>query len=438
MDLNFKNMEKNSAGPLDSREAVVAKDIAKYIQDGKVEIAGLTSDKEIEEALLKEGRIQRMLKTRGEISMPGVIGILRKIGVILPISTVVKEKPRSKVDFVPVEVPEGILSKPRVVSDKRLGENFHSYQKTEKIRKEKEEIISGSNDITDLYNEALKLEKVGGLESEEYYYEFTKRGFYSQAEVKKDFTDLKEREDEFRERERPEREKAKKIATMTEIALQYAVSGLKWYGKNVKIQPTSKFDDIKRGVDGILEILKKNEESNFMGLGIDVTFRGLYSEQFKEKFFSLLRTIESGHKTKVKYFKRHDGKFMKEFAVPKVILSLDLSDVKNLVYYLKNIKDQKIEDEFRNSDMRFEVMNQIIRQCSILSNFAKRHENNIYEEYTEAWLSIKALAQENPEIKTMIEVVHNDPMSRHLSNLMKEFEEEENKDGPANQKRVAA
>ena len=46
-----------------------------------------------------------------------------------------------------------------------------------------------------------------------------------------------------------------------------------------------------------------------MGLGIDVTYRGLLSESYTDKFHALLGSIKNGYKTKIKYFKNHITKY---------------------------------------------------------------------------------------------------------------------------------
>lgn len=389
--------------PLDSKEALVAKAVAKYIPEG------ITSDQEAMEIFGKSGPIQRILRTKGEISMPGVIKILRENGIILPVPAVPKEKKKTKEpEVIKIETPKIGTN---LIQDETLQGNVLAARKTTEREIEKKEIII-EGDVSSLYNKTP--------EPEEYYYEFSK--YYSRQEIEKDMSDLEEREAEFKTRENPENVKSQEIATMTEVALEHAVSRLKWYGDNVKIQPTSKFDDVKRRVDGVLEILDKDKGSNFMGLGIDVTYRGLSSEQFKKKFFTLLQGVQENRKTKVKYFKRHDGKMMKEFAVPKVILSLDFGDVKNMAYYLKNIKNPNITKEFKNSSLKFEIMNQIIKQCDILNKYAKKCENNISEEYAGVRNSIDKLAENNIEIKTMLGVIHDDPVSKHLADLVKEFE----------------
>ena len=210
---------------------------------------------------------------------------------------------------------------------------------------------------------------------------------------------------------------------MTEIGLEYGVTELGWYGDKVKVVRTSKFDDVRRGVDDVLEILRDNEGSSFMGLGIDVTYRGLHSEQYKNKVFNLLRSITEGYKTKVKYFKDHAGNMTKEFAVPKAILYFDFGEVKKMAYALKNISDEKVKNDFQNANMKYEVMNQIIVQCAIMARFARKYGNSITEAYDEVGASIQALSEENPEIKSMIAVQHEDKTSRHLSDLIAEFEE---------------
>jgi len=396
-----------------TREARIASQLAeRYIKKGKIPSDVLYTDKAIEEYIKTNGLVKD-----NSISIADIIKELHISGAIPKVRNLKEEtkKIKKEPEFIPIRIPEarGL----HIVNDEGLEENLSSFRKTIK----KDTLVEDSLELDAVYAETLALEKNRDEETEAYYYEFTKIG-YSSAEIKKNLEELHQREEAWKGEQSPETMKNKKIATVTEVALEYAVSELSWYGDKVKIQPTSKFDDVKRRVDDVLEIRTSASESSFMGLGIDVTYRGLHSEQYKNKTFTLLQSIKDGYKTKVKYFKQSDGTPMKEFAIPKAILYFNFGDVKNLVYMLKNIQDPKIKEEFKNHPQKFAVMNQIITQCEKLSAFAKKYNNTISEEYEKILRSINGLAAENPEIKTMIAVRHEDKTSRHLEELMREFE----------------
>ncbi|HRH31121.1 MAG TPA: hypothetical protein PK950_00445, partial [Candidatus Paceibacterota bacterium] len=163
-------------------------------------------------------------------------------------------------------------------------------------------------------------------------------------------------------------------------------------------------------------------------LGIDVTYRGLHSKLYENKIFNLLGSIKGGWKTEVKYFKDHAGNMTKEFAVPKAILYFDFGEVKKMAYMLKNIADENVKKQFKNSPLKFDVMNQIIVQCDIMARFARKHGNSIADAYDDVRSSIEALAGDNEEVKTMLAVRHEDKTSKHLNELIAQFEAENMKE----------
>ncbi len=406
---------------ISSREGLVANKFAKKIELGKFDKSLLKSDEDIEQAL-----IQSKVLIEGS-SIPEVIAILRTSGILENEELVIEDKKPEKKEpeFIPIEKKR--LS---VVHDEKLEENLKTF--FEHLEHEKENILNDETELTAIYEKTQITQKKESKENNAYYYEFAEKGLIKGGveEVDADLASLALRKAEFAEKTQQSEtshdlEKMKKVATITERALVHGVSNLDWFGKDISVEPVSEFDDVKRGVDDMLEIRKEDDESSFMGLGIDVTFRGLYSEQYKKKFFTLLHSIRSGYKTKVKYFKNHKGELMKEFAVPKMILYFDVADVKNLVRMMKHVDDESMKEKFQNSPQKFSVMNQIIVQCQKLSAFAADSENSIFRKYTEVVDSIKELGWKNEDIKNMLAVQHDDNASRQIDSLIKEFLETE-------------
>lgn len=361
---------------------------------------------------------------------------------------------------------------PKASTDEVVEELIHSGIITEpvKVKKEKQEVVevvennfvklSGLNKVeleeeqmkileANLLDEALKKENVfknpqeldlllertkfidreNNLKDFEYYNQFAAAGLIEggQGEVIEDFQKVQDLKQLFinqkneNESQQKKLEQAKKIATLTERGFAYGVSELNWYGKNVKINISSEFDDYKRGVDGFMEIIKPKQESDFIGLGIDVTFRGLESEEFEYKFFKLLISIRDGYKTKIKYGKDYAGNLLKEFAAPEVIVFFDIQDVKDIVFMLQNIDNEEIQEKLKDSPQKVRAMKQIFYQCKILADFAQDCENSIFRKYTETMNALKELSWSNEEIKEMIQVDENDPVIKKINELITEF-----------------
>ncbi len=384
----------------------------------KIDLNTLDTRESIEEALEKS-HLPSTFKSSTKEVCDGLI----KGGFVV---VVPEKKEEKKVEHIGVEVK---LKGVTIVEDEELKRHLEESHFHEELDKD----VFKDKSIDEVYKKSLSVGDGGTNEDSgkiEHYLGFADEGLLEggREEAIHDFKDEESKKVLMKEQNKTKGEQAninieknKKIATILERALSYCISFLNWYGENMKVVNTSEFDDIQRGVDEVLEILDKKGEGEFMGLGIDVTYRGLYSEKYKEKLFNLLKSIKKGYKTEIKYFKNSNGKRMKEFSVPKIILYFDVKDVKNMAHLIKNIDDEKVLEEFRNSPMKNVVMNQIITQCEVLARFSKECGNNISEEYNKFLNSIKELSEGNEDIKKIIESRHGDSVSIHMNTLINEF-----------------
>ncbi len=410
-------------GTPSSKEFIAAKKfIENYVDSGKLTV-DLTDTPENIEAI--RAHIEKLgNRLMPGISTDGVISELKEAGVLTTV-VIEKVKKEKEVDFLETEYIS--LEKPRQLEvDEQQQQIIEANLLYEEL--EKANIFKNPEELDMLYSKTT--ESQGNVfENEQYYYEFSKAGLIKggDEEVAKDLADLNQRKQDFANKEvadiktKNKLERAKKVATLTEQAVVEGVTKLLWFGENVTMQRASEFDDIKRGVDDILEIKKEDEDSTFMGLGIDVTFRGLYSEQFKEKFFKLLQSIKDGHKTKVKYAKNHKGELMKEFAIPKMVLYFSVEDVKDMIDILKYTDDPNRGEKLEKNLQGLEVMGQIIDSCRLLAEFAEESQNNIFRKYVAVLNSLKELAWENKTIGMMLEASPDHDVWVHLKKLIEEF-----------------
>ncbi len=391
----------------------------------------------------------------GGITIDEVVAELKKENIIKPPAPVVKEKPVSVVKEVILhETQFRKLDGLKTIEDDDLKKRLEENRFFDAVEKD---IFKNDAELEVIYQRSLTLGKENSSEEEtdEYYNEFADIVKGGKDAIKEDLygpKGLKARQQEFKAKmaamEGPEAiraEKSKKIATIIERSVTYGAN-MGWYGNSVTIEPTSQFDDVKRGVDEVLEIRKessiavstsqfddvkrgvdevletrKEVESSFLALGIDVTYRGLLSEQYKQKLFGILRGISKGHKTKIKYFKNHKGEKMKEFAVPKTILYFNINDVKDFATMIKHIDEPGIMESFKNTPQKFAIMNQMIIQCEKLAAFAEESKNDIFKKYKDIVSSIKELSLKNPDLKKILDARHEDDVSTHMDYLIAEF-----------------
>jgi hypothetical protein len=421
-----------------SRERIITEKVLSLVNKGKILGIGPEGIEDTEENVLK---LKDIIKDLGPRLAPGVfevnliIGNLRSSGFIKKIEAkkeenkkvvkqeIFKTETEKEIDSIRITQSEITEEQQGVIEANLLYDETH-----------KRGIFKDDIELNEIHDKSLILEKKRDPETSEHYYAFAKAGLIREEGslnpeevVERDLQSLKKRQEEFMEREpidsmeRKKLEKAKKIATIVERSLSYSCTEGHWYGERIRIELTCLFDDIKRGVDEIFLIEKDNEKHDALGLGVDATYRGLKSDQFKIKFFRLLESIKDGHKTKIKYFKDHNGKMMKEFAIPKIVLHFDINDVKEFVSIVRKASDQNRKEEIENSYLKKKVMNQIINSCDILADFAEESRNSIFRDYHNIINSIKELSWENKEIRDIININKDDEVSKYLRLLVEKF-----------------
>ncbi len=399
-----------------SREGIVIKKIVQHLEESGIDI----------ETLSKEGAYE--LASSKKFKFPGttpegVVSAIEGMGYLKPVP-------------VPVEAVKAVPVEPEIIGNYKKLQGIVAVEDEEilevleqnKFYEELSNNIFKNNDLEAVHDLATSLEKNHPAETPEYYSQFASLVKRGQEEIDEDLQSLALRQESFRkkmeslpEAEAKKAEKMKKIATIVECAIAYAVTTVGWYGDNASIEQTSKFDDHKRSVDGVFQIREAEDQNAFLALGVDATFRGLLSKEYKDKFAALLKNIDSGYKTKIKYFKNHQGEMMKEFAVPKIVLYFDSADIKSLVSMVKNSGDAEAVKEFKKSPQRVAVMSQILVSCEVLGDFSDECGNNISEKYNEFVDAVHRLGEKDPEIQEIIDAAHETEVSKHMRYLIAEY-----------------
>lgn len=413
-------MEKfNTQTSPESTATLRAKIVVDKMEAQGIDLASLSEEGAIK--LLSDPENNKKFRFPG-VTNEDVIAKLRLMGYIKPV-----EQPKEKPAPVETVVVSNRVQLKGIseVEDEDLREMLEQNHFFEELAGN---IFKNDQDLETVYAQAMALEKGNSMETREYYLAFAGLVKGGVAEIESDLESLAVRLRSFKEKlaalppqEAARVEKMKKVATIVERAIIHAVTTVAWYGEGISIESTSQFDDVKRGVDGVLQIRRESDDDTFLALGIDATFRGLLSEEYKIKFSGILESIYKGYKTRIKYFKNHQGELMEEFAAPKVVLYFDNKDVKSLVNLVKNSGDAEAIKEFKANPQRVATMNQILVQCQILGEFAKECNNSISAQYDEFIDAINRLGKKDPEIQAMIDASKENEVTHHMRHLVKEF-----------------
>jgi hypothetical protein len=137
---------------------------------------------------------------------------------------------------------------------------------------ERNTILSNKSVIENLHNKSESRRKKYAPNPED----FMNTPGYSNLQIEDDIQETEKLKQIFKEQfeKNPESKERKDISDIFESIVVDHISG-SWFDNKAIGHYTAEPDDIRRGVDAVVEIKPQDEEiqhSNYLGLGIDVTF----------------------------------------------------------------------------------------------------------------------------------------------------------------------
>ena len=151
-------------------------------------------------------------------------------------------------------------------------------------------------------------------------------GLYDPAMISADAAYVERMERKFREDEKPELAHFQRRAELLEALMREEIKSAGWLGEEANPITASRYDDIKNGVDLVVEFLKK-EGVNRLALSVDVTSN---VTSLEEKLQKIKGDILEGHLTQVKYFVSSDGNRQEIKNVPRVVIGIESHVIKEL------------------------------------------------------------------------------------------------------------
>ena len=281
--------------------------------------------------------------------------------------------------------------------EKEMLEKQKQKETIEKNLSWNENILDNDEALDEIYQKAKRI--VGNLEIDPE--EFAE--IYDPIEIKNDLNTVQRYEDSFETNDTENEKKLAKMATIFEAVIAVGITHGEWYGDSIKIYPPSKFDDYINKIDGILEIENK-ESSEFLGLSVDATFSKVQGPDFKNKIDGVLKSIDAGEMSHVKYFKTYDGEIKKEFVIPKVILSCNKKILGDIALDFKNMDKANFREKLREHKLKEMIIDQVVNQCKLFSDYARNvGQNDIADSYNKLIDLLNFDAKENPKLKKLLE-----------------------------------
>jgi len=158
---------------------------------------------------------------------------------------------------------------------------------------------------------------------------------------------------------------ALKAATVFEAIIHQHGEQSNWFGSNASTIKASRYDDLKNGVDTIVEFQEEKKPASQLALAIDVTF----SSDLKRKFDRIKKEIEQGDLTRIKYFHSENTGFRGEMTkVPRIVVGADIAVVKGLAGLWLEGQNSVLA----RHPIQFQILEEARLQCEGFANYARK------------------------------------------------------------------
>ena len=231
---------------------------------------------------------------------------------------------------------------------------------------------------------------------------------FTKEHIDHDIEDEESDTKEFTEQKKrlsPHQRERMKIAEFVEVSIPEAIKNLGWLGEKVKVIRPSKWDDYKRGIDNVIQMLPEEvveDEKDLKCIGFSIDFT-ISEKSTIDKAFEVSLAIARGKVPSMQYFstsiKTKDGEKdikIRDFKIPRIIMSCPdeiLNKSKNdLLNYEKNPDDEKSVEKAKDSALRYHFIRETLSQLEFFANLSDEVKNEaagkIYRDSLEQFTKI--------------------------------------------------
>jgi len=247
---------------------------------------------------------------------------------------------------------------------------------------------------------------------------------YPEEKIKRDQEYVQKKEKEFSEKILdPEDEKKIKLAKIFEAIIYHQGELGNWFGESGMIIKSARYDDIKNGVDLIIEFPKEEDgEEPYLALAVDVTFSS-YEDLYK-KLDRIKDGIEKGELAKIEYFKSEHTEFKGAINdIPKTVIGTDTK----ILYEVMDLWVNEEEKELEKHPIQFMILDQIMMQLVKFKEYAESVKKPaIAEKYNRAIKILEKIIEEKQDLREEVLggdnlVIKNDRVSRGISSYLEKL-----------------
>lgn len=186
---------------------------------------------------------------------------------------------------------------------------------------------------------------------------------YSDENVAQDKAYVDEMERKFEETNEPEQKEVQKLATILEAIIHEHAELSDWLGPDAHTIKPSRYDDIKNGVDSVVEFQESESSASHLALAIDATF----SPDVQKKFERIKNEIDRGELARVKYFaSEHLGVRGELAKIPRVVIGADAKTVRELA----ELWLERDNRALARHPVQFQIIEEIVAQLDAFHDYA--------------------------------------------------------------------
>jgi hypothetical protein len=221
---------------------------------------------------------------------------------------------------------------------------------------------------------------------------------YPEEEVRKDLKYVREAEESFKEGVDEESEKGVELARIFEAIICEQGELANWFGENSMTIKSARYDDLKNGVDLIIEFTDNDEENSHLALAVDVTFSSF--EKLYEKLDGIKADVESGKLSYIKYFQSEKTGFQGDIkGVPKTVIGAD----PRTLYQLMDLWVGEKEEELERHPIQFMILDQIMIQLTKFKELAEsKNKSFIAGKYEKAIETVGKILNEKQDLREKV------------------------------------
>jgi len=211
------------------------------------------------------------------------------------------------------------------------------------------------------------------------------RDLYGDTGVDEDLAYVTRMEEVFASGASHETQETHKVATVFEAIFHDQAELSEWLGPDAMTIKTSRYDDIKNGIDTVVETRHDDRTASHLGIAIDVAL----GPDLDKKFQRIKSEIERGELGQVKYFKSEHMHIRGEFRrIPRVVIGAS----GKVVHELAELWLEKKNQDLAEHPIQFQILEEMELQFVAFQAFARKAgQDGIAGLYRQALEDVRAV-----------------------------------------------